>query len=119
MSNVKELTLDGMMVFGKDGEGRDIADFRSYELGIEMEPFVARCKVQRMRDGDVYITRTKPRVRNKPMFRQDHSSLSRGRNGKYYFVFTMDEAEVSALPATLVKEANEAAAKLCGHFANY
>lgn len=118
MNDKKELMLDGMMVFGKDSEGREIADFRSYETGVEMEPFVAQCKVQRMRDGDVYITRMKRRFRNKPMFRQDHSSLSRGRNGKYYFVFTMDEAEVRALPATLVREANEAAAKLCGHFAN-
>ena len=47
-----------------------------------------------------------------PIFRQDHSSLSKGRDRKYYFVMIMEEADVQEMPETLVKEAREAAGKL-------
>ena len=47
-----------------------------------------------------------------PIFRQDHSSLSKGRDRKYYFVMIMDEADVQDMPETLEKEAREAAGKL-------
>ena len=53
-------------------------------------------------------------IRNKPKYRQDHSSVSIGRNGKGYFVMVVDEAELDAFPQILVREANEAAAKMYG-----
>lgn len=113
--STRKVMIDGMMTIGKLDNNLHTADFKTYE-DVEIEPFIGRCKVQAMRGGDVYITELPKRYRNKPMFRQDHSSLSLGRNGVYYFVFTLPEGDLKNLPELLVREANEAAAKMSGMF---
>ena len=70
-------TLDGMMTFGKMDNGLNALDFSSFEA-VELEPFTATCKVQAMRDGNVYITEKPKRLRNKPLFREDNCSLTLG-----------------------------------------
>lgn len=115
VSEEKTVMVDGMMTFGKLADGRHTADFQTYEeAGIE--PFHRACKVQAMRGGNVYITEYPKRIKNKPLFRQDNSSLSLGRNGLYYFVFRLPEGELRELPEKLVRQANEAAAKASGLF---
>ena len=111
----KTVMIDGMMTFGKLDDGRHTADFMTYE-GAEIEPFQRPCKVQAMRGGCVYITEYPKRIRNKPIFRQDNSSLSLGRNGLYYFVFILPKEQLAELPEKLVRQANEAAAKASGMF---
>ena len=111
----KTVMVDGMMTFGKLDDGRHTADFMTYE-NAEIEPFQRPCKVQAMRGGCVYISEYPKRIRNKPMFRQDNSSLSLGRNGFYYFVFTLPKGQLAELPEKLVRQANEAAAKVSGLF---
>ncbi len=110
--NKEPLMLSGVMTYGYDEKGREIADFQNCDPGVMLEPFTAQCKVQRVRDGNLYVTRLPKRIRNRPMFRQDHSSVSKSRNRKYYFVMIMDEADVQEMPDTLIREAREAAGKL-------
>lgn len=111
----KTVMVDGMMTFGKLDDGRHTADFMTYE-DAEIEAFQRPCKVQAMRGGCVYITEYPKRIKNKPIFRQDNSSLSLGRNGLYYFVFTLPKEQLAELPEKLVRQANEAAAKASGLF---
>ena len=110
--NTNPLMLSGVMTYGYDDKGRETGGFQNCAPGVLVKPFVGQCKVQRVRDGNLYVTRLPKRIRNKPMFRQDHSSVSRSRNRKYYFVMIMDEADVQEMPDTLVSEAREAAEKL-------
>ena len=107
----KTTTLDGMMTFGKLDDGLNALDFSSFEA-VEMEPFTATCKVQAMRDGNVYITEKPKRVRNKPLFREDNSSLTLGRDGNYYFVFKLPEELVEELPDALVQQSLAIAQKV-------
>ena len=107
----KTTTLDGMMTFGKLDDGLNALDFGSFEA-VEMEPFTATCKVQAMRDGNVYITEKPKRVRNKPLFREDNSSLTLGRDGNYYFVFKLSEELVKELPDALVQQSLAIAQKV-------
>jgi hypothetical protein len=65
-----------------------------------------------MRDGNVYMTEKPKRQKNKPLFRDDNSSLSLGRDGKYYFVFTLPEQLVAELPEQLVRQASAIAQKV-------
>jgi len=109
--------LDGQMTFAKDDKGLNLMDFASTEQ-VRMEAFTATCKVQVMRDGFVYITEKKRRKRNKPIFREDHSSLSLGHDGKYYFYFAMPEEQVGLLPDQLVHEALAIAQKLANALLN-
>ena len=109
----EQVTMDGLMTVGKLEDGRRRADFQCCEE-VELEKFVGRFKVQGMHDGNLYMEEYPKRLRNKPMFRQDNSSLSLGRNGVYYFVFTLPEGQLAELPEKLVRQANEAAAKACG-----
>ena len=83
-----------------------------------MEPFEGKCHVQVMRGGDVYIDELpkKNRGKGKRIFRQDDSTLSLGSNGMYYFLFWLPEELVDELPERLVRQANEAAAKMSGMF---
>ena len=108
---VDQVTLNGMMVFGTTSNGMNIADFESCE-DVALRPYTAKCKVQRMRDGNVYITELPRRIKNKPIFREDNSSLTLGKDGKYYFVFTMPEQLVTELPAQLVRQARAIASKM-------
>ena len=107
----REITLDGMMVFGKLQNGLRTAEFECCE-DVEMDPFIGNCKVQMMRDGNVYITELPKRIRNKALFREDNSSLSKGQNGRYYFYFSLPVEEVEHLPEKLVKEASAIAGKV-------
>ena len=109
--NESEVTLDGMMVFGKLDNGLRYADFECCE-DAEMEAFSGNCKVQMMRDGNVYITELPKRIRNRALFREDNSSLSLGKNGKFYFVFSMPEEQIDELPAELIRQASAIAGKM-------
>jgi hypothetical protein len=107
----KQVTLEGMMTFGLLETGLHTADFMCCE-DVEMEAFIAKCKVQGMRDGNIYMTELPKRMRNKPLFRDDNSSLSLGRNGRYYFVFSMPQEQVDELPKELVRQASDIAQKV-------
>lgn len=113
-----EITLDGMMVFGELENGLRTAEFECCE-DVEMDPFIGNCKVQMMRDGNVYITELPKRIRNKAIFREDHSSLSKGQNGKFYFYFSLPVEEVEHLPEKLVKEASAIAGKVIRELLTY
>lgn len=110
-SKQKITTLDGMMTFGKMDNGLNAFDFSSFEA-VEMDSFTATCKVQAMRDGNVYITEKPRRVRNKPLFREDNSSLTLGRDGRYYFVFSLPAEQVVELPDRLLQQSQSIAQKV-------
>ncbi len=105
------MTIDGMMTIAKTKEGLHIADFISNEC-VEMEGFTGKCKVQMMRDGNVYITELPKRIKNYPIFREDNSSLSRGVNRRYYFIFSMPDELLELIPDELVRQANVIAEKI-------
>ena len=100
----KEITVEGMMTFDKLGAGQRMLDFMCCE-DVVLESVVTRCKVQVMRDGNMYLTELPKRVKNKPMLREDNSSLTLGRDGKYYFRFVLGEELADALPELLCREA--------------
>ena len=102
--------LNGMMTFGECENGLRFADFECCE-DVEMEPFVGNCKVQIMRDGNVYITERPKRTRNQALFCDDNCSLSLGQNGKFYFVFSLPAEQLDELPEQLVRQASVIAGK--------
>ena len=112
-TKMKNVTLDGMMTFGKLENGLHTADFACFE-DVEIEAFGGKCKVQVMRDGNVYVTELPKRVKNKPIFREDNSSLSLGRDARYYFCFcfSLPEQQVERLPELLVNQASAIAKKV-------
>ena len=109
--------VDGLMTFGETDNGLHTLDFMCTEC-VEMEPFLTDCKVQAMRDGNVYITEKPKRVRGKALFREDNSTLTLGRDGRYYFVFTLPEAKADSLPDTLVHQALSIAQKVSSMLLN-
>ena len=111
----KQVTLNGMMTFGKTDDGERLLDFTATEYA-EMTPFVANCKVQAMRDGNVYITERPRRKKGTPLFREDNCTFSLGHDGRYYFVFTMEKREVKRLPKALVHQALAIAQKVSVKF---
>lgn len=103
--------VDGMMTYSQMENGQNALDFTASER-VEMDAFTAYCRVQAMRDGNVYITELPRRVRNTPLFREDNSTLTLGRDGRFYFVFTLEEGRVSQLPERLVHQALAIAQKV-------
>ena len=110
----KTVTLDGMMTFGKLDDGLNVLDFAATEAAV-VEPFTADCRVQGMRDGNVYITEKPKRLRNKPLFREDNCSLTLGRDGRYYFAFSLPAELVKELPDRLVHQSLAIAQKVERH----
>ena len=107
----KHVTLDGLMTVGMLENGLRTADFECCE-DVEMEPYTTLCKVQGMRDGNVYVSELPKRIRNRAIFRDDNCSLSLGRNGRFYFVFSLPEEMVKELPSRLVRQASAIAQKV-------
>ena len=100
------------MTFGKLENGLHTADFQNFQGGEGIEPFSGKCKVQAMRDGNVYMTENKMRIRNSPIFREDNSSFSHGRNKRYYYVFSIEDDRIEDLAEELVRQANVIAQKI-------
>lgn len=113
----RQVTLEGMMTFGKLENGLCTADFACCE-DAELEASVCTCKVQVMRDGNVYVTELPKRIRNKALFRDDNCSLSKGQNGKWYFYFSLDGDRINELPAELVRQASAIAQKVVRELIN-
>ena len=55
-------------------------------------------------------------MRNAPLFREDNSSLSLGKDGRYYFVFSLPEDRVNELPEQLLRQARAIARKAMSLF---
>ena len=86
----KSVTLDGLMTLGQLDDGRHTADFACCE-DVQLEQIKGTFSVQIQRDGNVYMTENKKRIRNSPIFREDNSSFSHGHNKRYYYVFSMED----------------------------
>ena len=100
----KSVTLDGLMTLGQLEDGRHTADFACCE-DVQLEQVVGTFKVQIQRDGNVYMTENKKRIKNSPIFREDNSSFSHGKDKKFHFIFTMNEDLIEELPEELVRQA--------------
>lgn len=109
-SDKKVLMADGVMTFGELADGLRVVDFACFDE-VELDACIADFKVQIMRDGNVYMTQRPKRVRRKPLFRDDNASLSRGRDGRYYFVFSLPGERLNELPQQLVRQAGAIAQK--------
>jgi hypothetical protein len=107
----EQVMVEGLMTFGKLESGLRTLDFECCE-DVAAEAFKGNFLVQGMRDGNVYMSELPKRHKNKPLFREDNSSLSHGRNGRYYFVFMLDEDEVGQLPQKLMDQASAIASKM-------
>ena len=113
----REVTLEGLMTSGWLETGLRTLDFMCCE-NVEAEPFKGDFHVQGMRDGNVYMQQKPKRVRNKPIFRDDNSSLSLGRNSRYYFVFSMPSQRADELPEELVRQACAIAKKMVAYLSD-
>ena len=107
----EQVMVEGMMAFGKLENGQRTLDFECCE-DVAAEAFHGDFRVQGMRDGNVYMTEKPRRHKNKPIFRDDNCSLSHGHNGKFYFVFTMDDDRLGELPQQLIQQAGNIARKV-------
>ena len=107
----KQLSLEGMLTLGRTREGLRTADFACCE-NVEIERFSGLFKVDGMHDGNVYMAEMPKRVKNSPIFRDDNSSFSKGKNGKYYFCFILNEKQLEQIPDELVRQATAIAEKI-------
>ena len=103
--------LDGLMTLGKLENGLHTADFTCCE-DVELDAFSGTFKVEVKRDGNVYMTEQPKRIKNKAIFREDNSSFSHGRDGRWYFYFSMDEELIDELPQELLSQAYAIAKKI-------
>ena len=113
-SKKREITLDGFITIGKLEDGRTIGEFLNCE-NARIEPFSGNFRVQGSSRGNIYMVEKPKRVKNTPIFRDDNSSLSKGKNGRYYFVFSLEEERIEELPEELVRQAVAIAEKFIMH----
>ena len=111
ISTERQVSLEGLLTLGMLENGLHSADFMCCE-DVEMDAFSGTFKVQGMRDGNVYMVEKPKRVRNKALFRDDNASLSHGKDGRYYFYFSLDEDRIGELPEQLVRQASAIAQKV-------
>ena len=117
MSTNIQRSIEGFMTLGRQDDGLHFCDFQCTE-DVTMEPFKGMFHVQAMRDGNIYITEKPKRIRNTPMFRDDNSSLSLGRDNRFYFVFSLPKERLCELPEELVRQAGEIARKMVSYLSD-
>ena len=110
-SVLKPIEVEGTMTYGQLEDGMKTLDFQCFDA-VEMDEHCAQFKVKMMRDGNVYMTEVPKRVRNTPIFRDDNSSLSLGKDGRYYFCFSLPKELIDKLPSELVRQASVIAQKI-------
>jgi hypothetical protein len=110
-NNESLVTAKGLMVLGKSEKGLHTADFACCDDDLQVEPFTGKFKMQIMRDGNVYATELPKRIKGKPLFREDNATLSLGKDGRYYFVFSLPEEMVDQLSERLIRQARAIARK--------
>lgn len=113
-SKKREITLDGFITIGKLEDGRTIGEFLNCE-DARIKPFSGNFRVQGSSRGNIYMVEKPKRVKNTPIFRDDNSSLSKGKNGRYYFFFSLEEERIEELPEELVRQAVAIAEKFIMH----
>ena len=107
----RDVTVDGMMTFGKLDNDLNQASFAPCEH-VEVEPYIGRFKVQLLNNGYLHLVQLAKRIRNSPLFRLAHSSFSYGKNAVYYYNFYVPDSEADRLPDLLEQEAHEAAERV-------
>ena len=110
-NNESLVTAKGLMVLGKSEKGLHTADFACCDDDLQVEPFTGKFQMQIMRDGNVYATELPKRKKNVPIFREDNATLSLGKDGRYYFVFSLPEEMADQLSERLIRQARAIARK--------
>ena len=113
-SKKREITLDGFITIGKLEDGRTIGEFLNCE-DARIKPFSGNFRVQGSSRGNIYMVEKPKRVKNTPIFRDDNCSLTKGKNGRYYFFFSLEEERIEELPEELVRQAVAIAEKFIMH----
>ena len=103
--------VEGLMTFGKLESGQRTLDFECCE-DVAAEAFKGNFQVQGMRDGNVYMSELPKRHKNKPLFREDNSSLTMGRDGRVYYHFWLPKERLAELPEKLVHQSLAMAQKV-------
>ena len=107
----KNVDYEAIVSLGELKDGLRIANIVSCE-DVEVEGFIGRCKVQLQCDGHIEIVQLPKRLRNKPIFRDDNCTFTLGKDGRYYFVFTMPEQLIYEIPGQLRRQAGAIAEKI-------
>ena len=68
----RDVTVDGLMTFGKLDNGLNQASFAPCEH-VEVTPYIGRFKVQLLNNGYLHLVQLAKRIRNSPLFRLAHS----------------------------------------------
>ena len=110
-TTIKDVNYEALVNLGELKDGLRIANIVSCE-DVEVEGFIGRCKVQLLRDGHIQIVQLPKRLRNKPIFRDDNCTFTLGKDGRYYFVFTMPEQLIYEIPGQLRRQAGAIAEKI-------
>ena len=106
----KEITVEGMMTYGQKDNGLHTLNFVCLE-DVIIEVIKGNFDVQVMEDGNIYMVQKPKRERNMPLYRDDNSSLSLGKNDRYYFTFSLPKDRAGELSAELVRQASTLAGK--------
>jgi len=99
------VNIGGTLAIVKKDDGLRLIDFVPNEdAPINITPIKGTFSGEVKRDGRGYFDEKKKRIHNKPLFREDHSSLSLGVNGKYYVCFVLPQEQAEQLPELLPHE---------------
>ena len=102
------VTLEGMMTFCTTENGRHALDFMNCE-DADMEAFEIRCKVQGMRDGNVYITELPKALHSRSTLlrKAAHGRLSATKDEAYQLTLKVFKREGLDVKETMLREAIE------------
>ena len=94
ISTERQVMLDGLLTLGKLENGLRTLDFMCCENAV-MEPFKGNFHVQGMRDGNIYMTERKKRIRNDSLLirKARHGRLSGTRDHAFQLTLKIFASE--------------------------
>ena len=110
-TELKPISVDGMLTIVKDEQGLNLMDFDGYD-DFDAREISGLYKVKGSFDSKLIMEEKPKRNRsNKPLFKDDNCSLSLGKNGIYYFRFQLPEEMAGELPGRLTRQSAAIAQK--------
>jgi hypothetical protein len=114
-STERQVSLDGLMTYGKCDNGLRTMDFMCCEDAV-MEPFKGSFYVQGMRDGNVYMQEHKKRIRNNALLirKARHGRVSGTRDNGWQLTLKVFASEGIDWQKAFVEEPIEVMTDLMG-----
>ncbi len=116
----KPIMVYGMTSYYQDENGMKYSQFNSDFSTPVVSPYDIKARVQRMRDGTLYVSELPKKIRSQAevLFKTTHGTLSKGKDNRHRLTFMVDDDKLECFCQWLMEETPKAVAFMYNYIEN-